>query len=347
MSYYILPKNINIINLNPKCSNDLPSIYISHSLIQYYESLKQQIIDIFSDNESCSFEHICKLANPYEFIFSQVPGSKFSVSKLKSKNNLFYDLLEITNNLNLFSFVDPLNCLHFLHFTPNYEDSIECFEMFRENCHDNHVFLNKFNENDYTKFDFLFCEMSSGNCFISLVQIIATILKNQKTNGTCIIKISDTFYKPTIDALYLLASFYDRVYISKPNTNNVITFEKYVICKNFFDDKGTNLEETYGKLNAFLNKIGNKYTCSLIDYEVPYYFKNKIDDINIIIGQQQLDALDLILSIYKNKNKNEKIETIKKNSIQISASWCEKYKIPYNKFSEKINIFLPMMNETI
>ena len=82
MSYYILPKNINIINLNPKCSNDLPSIYISHSLIQYYESLKQQIIDIFSDNESCSFEHICKLANPYEFIFSQVPGSKFSVSKL-------------------------------------------------------------------------------------------------------------------------------------------------------------------------------------------------------------------------------------------------------------------------
>ena len=52
------------------------------------------------------------------------------------------------------------------------------------------------------------------------------------------------------------------------------------------------------------------------------------------------------MSIYKNKNKNDKIESIKKTNIQKSISWCEKYKIPCNKFAEKINIFLPINNET-
>lgn len=64
---------------------------------------------------------------------------------------------------------------------------------------------------------------------------------------------------------------------------------------------------------------------------------------NITIGQQQLEALDQIISILKNKNKDDKIETIKKSNIQKSVSWCEKYKIPCNKFTEKINIFLPII----
>ena len=42
------------------------------------------------------------------------------------------------------------------------------------------------------------------------------------------------------------------------------------------------------------------------------------------------------------KNKEDKLETLKKNNIQKCVQWCEKYKIPCNKFSEKINIFLPV-----
>ena len=66
---------------------------------------------------------------------------------------------------------------------------------------------------------------------------------------------------------------------------------------------------------------------------------------NIIIGQQQIEALDQIVLLYKNKNKDDKIEIIKKNNIQKSVTWCEKFKIPCNKFTEKTNIFLPIINE--
>ena len=78
---------------------------------------------------------------------------------------------------------------------------------------------------------------------------------------------------------------------------------------------------------------------SIIDGEIPYYFINKIDDINIIIGQQQLEYICQIINIFKNGNKNEKIEFIKKNNIQKSVNWCEKFKIPCNKFLDKTNIF--------
>ena len=73
----------------------------------------------------------------------------------------------------------------------------------------------------------------------------------------------------------------------------------------------------------------------------------KMDDMNIIIGQQQLESLDMVINILKNKNKEDKIETIKKSNIQKSVVWCEKYKIPCNRFSEKINIFLPINKEFI
>jgi hypothetical protein len=107
----------------------------------------------------------------------------------------------------------------------------------------------------------------------------------------------------------------------------------------------TNFKFNYIKLLIFLKKLNGKNILSILNFEIPYYFKMKLDDINIIFGQQQLESLDLIINILKNKNKEDKIETIKKTNIQKSVSWCEKYKIPCNKFSEKTNIFLPISKE--
>jgi hypothetical protein len=79
---------------------------------------------------------------------------------------------------------------------------------------------------------------------------------------------------------------------------------------------------------------------SIIDNEIPYYFSNKIEEINAVIGQQQLEAYDQIINIFKNKNKDDKIETLKRNHIQKCIQWCEKNQLPHNKFVERINIFL-------
>ena len=120
-----------------------------------------------------------------------------------------------------------------------------------------------------------------------------------------------------------------------------------MLSKNFiFNEKKMHqYKVNYLNILIFLKKLEDKYITSLLDFDLPYYFITKLDDMNVTIGQQQLEALDQIISILKNKNKDDKIETIKKSNIQKSVNWCEKYKIPCNKFAEKINIFLPIIKE--
>ena len=43
----------------------------------------------------------------------------------------------------------------------------------------------------------------------------------------------------------------------------------------------------------------------------------------------------------------EKIENIKKSNIQKAISWCDKFKVPYNNFTEKTNIFLSTKNKDL
>ena len=367
MSYYILPKINNTIIVEPESTDNFLSPYISHTLLNYYNEVNQQIMsNCFSNNVSNNvtdndlsynkYDELIKIVNPYEYIFSTVPGSKFSVSKLKPKSNVFYDFLEVSMTLNVFDLYKT-ESINSLHLTNNNNDSIECFEMLRENFDDQIISYNEINDETIsligdTKFDFLFFEARNTNLneyIRSLIEVLMLILKNQSLHGSCIIKIKDVFHKPVIDILYILSSLYEKTYILKPNTSNITTFDKYIICKNFQtnNDKVTNFKFNYYKLLVFLKRLNDKNIKSIINYDIPYYFIMKLDDVNIIFGQQQLESLDLVINILKNKNKEDKIESIKKTNIQKSVSWCEKYKIPCNKFSEKINIFLPINKETI
>ena len=211
MSYYILPKNNNIIDIDAKIDEHKISIITSYSIYNYYCEVKKQLIKILSENIDIQYnniEHLFKEFNPYEYIFSKVPGSKYSVSKLKTKTNLFYEFLEISNTLNCFeSFKNSK--LKFIYMGDNFNDIVECLNLFRENSDDEIVHHNEsIKEN---KYDFLFCEMEPNyensnvnNYILYFVKTIFNILKYQVKNGTCIIQINHTIHKPIIELLYLI-----------------------------------------------------------------------------------------------------------------------------------------------
>jgi hypothetical protein len=129
------------------------------------------------------------------------------------------------------------------------------------------------------------------------------------------------YHRPILEMVYLLTSMYEQVYVMKPNASNVFEDSRYLVCKKFRE----RLEE---------NKD--------VNFVLPAYFLNKIEDSNIIIGHNQLEHYDQLITILKHKNMDEKIETAKKNNIQKCVQWCEKYKVPSNKFVERMNIFLPI-----
>lgn len=362
MSYYILPKNNNAIYIEPNIKSVDNETYTSHSLYNFYNESKNKLKNMIETDEMiCVFKNLLKIINPYEYIFNKVPGFKSPISKLKNNSNLFYDLLEIFNTINIFDFFINKNIVA-LHISENYIDSNCCIDFFRENSKNEHVNFEDINEEIYNtindkRYDFIFYELKNTNFeninyyILNVIQALMILLKYQSNNGICLIKIYHVFHKPIVDILYILSSVYEKVYIIKPNTSNVTTFDKYIVCKNFLldDNKKEAYKNYYFKLahfiNFYLQKNNNNTNMnifSIIDYEIPSYFINKIDELNIIIGQQQLESIDQIINILKNKNKEEKIENIKRNNIQKAIIWCEKFKIPHNKFSEKVNIFLPL-----
>jgi hypothetical protein len=353
MSYYVLNKNNNIIELNPLSIESLTveKPYISDSLYYYYNKIHNKVLQcIFYQDKNLLniYEEIISQINPYEYLFSKVPGTKFSVSKLKPNSNTFYDLLEIYSSLNILDSFKGIQ-LKSLHISKTANDSIECLKILRENQLNYTSKFERINDMviDYIekkKYDLLYYETSDNilnSYVINFIEIIMIILKNQQINGVSIIKISHIFYKPIVDLIYLLTSLYEKVYIIKPNTNNVTTFDKYIVCKNFISDdiRIKQNKINYLKLFVLLKKLNNKHIVSIINYDIPYIFKTKLNEINIIIGQQQLEAFNQFICILKNR-KYDKIETIKKINIQKSINWCEKHKIPYYKFNEKSNVFL-------
>jgi FtsJ-like methyltransferase len=162
-------------------------------------------------------------------------------------------------------------------------------------------------------------------------------LSIQKEGGDFILKIFDVFFKPTIDLLYLLCSCYEEVCIIKPHTSRIANSEKYVLCQRFKYADSTPLITQFTKIFEDLCK--NRPVTSLLDFEHDVYFLSKLEDMNVSLGQQQIENISTTLALILNKHP-DKYDTMKKSNIQKCISWCEKYGIPHNKMSHSTNIFL-------
>lgn len=77
-----------------------------------------------------------------------------------------------------------------------------------------------------------------------------------------------------------------------------------------------------------------------MDFDHDYYFLNKIEEINIIMGQKQLENIITTLNIIGSRNNHDKIDSLKKTNIQKCITWCEKYDISCIKLLSSSNIFL-------
>ena len=127
--------------------------------------------------------------------------------------------------------------------------------------------------------------LSSKLIFCQICYAIAL----QKEGGTFILKIFDVFLQTTIDLLYLLSKMYNKVYIIKPCTSRTANSERYVICRYF---KSSNVYEILQKLSTFFPVINSEQKIKrFLNTEIPYLYINKLEDINAIIGQQQLENI--------------------------------------------------------
>jgi 23S rRNA U2552 (ribose-2'-O)-methylase RlmE/FtsJ len=190
-------------------------------------------------------------------------------------------------------------------------------------------------------FDFSidFSRQEANSLHLIYSQIIFA-LNLQKNNGIFIIKFFDLFIKSTLDLIYLLSNLYENVYITKPKTSRYANSEKYIVCLNFNRNKFLKISNKLENIFKVLEKIDlNKYIISsFLSINYNFNFNKSIQEINSIIGEQQLNVINNTLLLIKKSNINSKIENEKNKNIRKCIDWCIEHNIPFNEY-KRTNIF--------
>ena len=191
-------------------------------------------------------------------------------------------------------------------------------------------------------FDFS-CDFNNQETMVSrlLAAEMGFALALQKPGGHFILKVFDTFTKPTIDILYVLCNLYKEVFVSKPCTSRHANSERYIVCKHFrlknSDALLPHLCSMFKQLEEFPQ---NAAITSILPLEHDSHFLNKIEECNAIIGQQQMETINATIHLILNKGHAEKLESMKRQNIMKCINWCDKHGMPCNKIIQQNNIFL-------
>ena len=175
-------------------------------------------------------------------------------------------------------------------------------------------FSSDFNNQEMTIIQLLFAQVAFAVCM-------------QKQGGVFILKIFDCFFSHTVDILYLLSSFYVKVYICKPQTSRVANSEKYIVCINFLPSSNIDFYPYFYLCFEKMRQKTKSNTERFLNVNISNAFLTKLEEYNSIIGHQQIENIYNTINLIKIKQKNkfDKINTLIKNNIQKSIYWCDRY----------------------
>ena len=340
MLYYLLPKIDTKLIVTPCDTVEECPLYISHSLYKYSNAIQTKLKIIQKHNTESAAE------NEYNFL-QQTTNGLCVFNKIETYSELFYELVEflIVSNNNYECFITHPTKI--LYLTPHYDDSHNSFEFIKKKYNYTHTnsythfndVADYFNSNNTDKFEFMFFELPRydfqdvNQYIIHVLKIVMIMLKSQCDNGCCLIKLNYIYHKPIIDILFLLSSVYSKIYLIKPTMMDTTDY-KYVFCK-YFNNSPDIINQNYKLLDNFLNKPNLQNITQLINYDTPAYFIYKINEINLIIGQQQLDLYRQLLHIYMGQNILYKLDQHKEKKIQKWIDWCAKMNIPYDEHTHE------------
>ena len=164
---------------------------------------------------------------------------------------------------------------------------------------------------------------------------MAFALVMQKQGGCFILKIFDSFMHHTVDLLYILSSFYEKVSIVKPHTSRYANSEKYVVCKGFiFPNNQVFLPFLSRGFEKMTTKKEGLHIHRFLTIPINAHFLNKLEELNAIFGQQQIENIHYTVSLIENKHKQDKINNLIKNNLRKCVNWCMKHNVEYNVFDD-------------
>jgi hypothetical protein len=162
----------------------------------------------------------------------------------------------------------------------------------------------------------------------------------QKYRGKFVLKIFDCFMQHTVDILYILSAFYEKVYIMKPNTSRYANSERYIVCIGFIHKTNRAFYPHFLKCFKDMMRTDATYPLRFLNVPVSRFFIKKIEDYISILGKRQLQNIQYTLSFIENKPKQDKLEQVLRENIDKCCDWCLRFNVPYHHMNVNSNIFL-------
>lgn len=179
-------------------------------------------------------------------------------------------------------------------------------------------FSYNFNKQEQLSYRIILCEIVSA-------------LSIQKVGGSFVCKIFDMYTEITQSLIYLLYSFYDNVYITKPNTSRTANSEKYVVCKGFRGIDEYYLTKLYVVIDNFKHITNNNmFVNQIFKYNFDNEFIKNLTNINTQFYNNQIKSIDKTLSLIKHNNLNIEFNSTIKEQTILAYKWCKYYKISIN-----------------
>ena len=309
-SYFKMIEIVHTFRLNDIFDN-IKSFHLAEGPGGFIEALVQQ-----RQNTGDIYVGMTILDENAEMDDYNIPAWKKSQQFLKENPNVFIENgADGTGNI--------LNIENFVYCKEKYASSMDLIT-----ADGGFDFSNDFNNQEISIANLLFAQIAYALCM-------------QKKNGSFVLKIFDCFMPHPIDLLFILSSFYDKVYITKPHTSRYANSEKYIVCKKFlFSSCDDFYPFLYEAFTGACHNNNNNCIHRFLNIPISNYFLTKLEEYNSIFGQQQIENIYYTISLIETKNKAEKIDMLIKTNIQKCIQWCLKYDVPHNTITGNTNIFL-------
>tara|TARA_B100001142_G_scaffold177546_1_gene177242 strand:- start:1465 stop:2664 length:1200 start_codon:yes stop_codon:yes gene_type:complete len=287
------------------------------------------------------------------FHLAEGPGGFLEATKYirKNENDNYYGMTLINNNSSVPGWKKSknlLNSIKNIHIEKGIDEKGDLFneENFKYCCQKYRRKFEIITGDGGIDFSSNYNEQEKTASRLIVTQIFYA-LALQKKGGTFILKMFDIFNKASMDCLYILTLFYKKVFIVKPYTSRYANSEKYIVCMDFTDNVSKQIKYKFWSTLKILNNIDFEvYNIdSFLDINHNLHFTNSLEEINIILGQRQIENILFTIKIINNSDKycKEKITKLKQSNISKCIKWCENNNIPTNKFKDILvpkNIFL-------
>lgn len=386
---YIYNKNdeINMYEEMKNKSNDLliddikTIPYFSHSLYYYLNDIKKEINKVI-----IHWDKYKKITNIYEYIHTNMPGTKKSICTLKPISRSFFKLIEMIDLFFMKEYFDTIPQMKSFHLAEGPGGFMEALIYKRKNPNDTNIGMTLIDDNKnipgWKKSKICSNESiqleygidGTGNIFHKLnydnmvkkyknsihfitadggfdftmdfnnQELIATKLilyevmyaiSLQKKDGIFILKMYDIFTRVMLEILYILSSMYENVQICKPHTSRIANSEKYLYCRGFLLEDSSEyitifeklMNEMDEKMNNSNSLMSNCYIYSILNHDIEASFLRKLQEINSVLGNIQLENISNTLQLIHQGKEN--LDYYVKYNIQQCLRWCKKHNMPH------------------